>query len=64
LSLRARNRAPETIKSYVGTVEMLGAFLRASGFPTAVDKIERDHVESFIADQLSRWKPKKPHPLR
>ena len=58
LSLRARNRAPETVKSYVGTVEQFGGFLLKSGFPTAIDRIEREHVESFIADQLARWKPK------
>jgi len=58
LSLRARNRAPETVKSYVGTVEQFGGFLLMSGFPTSIDRIEREHVESFIADQLARWKPK------
>ena len=58
LSLRARNRAPETVKSYVGTVEQFGGFLLVSGFPTSIDRIEREHVESFIADQLARWKPK------
>ena len=58
LSLRARNRSAETIKSYVGTVEMFGEFLLASGFPTLIDRIRREHVESFIADQLARWKPK------
>ncbi len=58
LSLRARNRSRETVKSYVGTVEMLGEFLLASGFPTSIDCIRREHIESFIADQLARWKPK------
>ena len=58
LSLRARNRSPETIKSYVGTVEMFGGFLLASGFPTSIDRMGREHVEWFIADQLARWKPK------
>ncbi len=58
LSLRARNRSPETVKSYVGTVELFGGFLLVSGFPTSIDCIGREHVESFIADQLARWKPK------
>jgi site-specific recombinase XerD len=58
LSLRARNRSPETIKSYVATVELFGGFLLVSGFPTSIDRIVREHVESFIADQLARWKPK------
>ena len=25
--------------------------------PTEVDRITREHVEAFIADQLERWKP-------
>jgi len=58
LSLRARNRSPETIKSYVGTVGLFGEFLRTPGFPTSIDRIEREYVELFIADQLARWKPK------
>lgn len=58
LSLRARNRSPETIKSYIGTVEMFADFLAKSGFPTAVDRVTCDAVETFVADQLARWKPK------
>jgi site-specific recombinase XerD len=58
LSLRARNRSAETIRSYVGTVEMFGAFLTASGLSTAIDGITHTDIESFIADQLERWKPK------
>jgi site-specific recombinase XerD len=58
LSLRARNRSPETIKSYVNTVELFGGFLIASGFSTDIECIGRDRVESFIAAQLARWKPK------
>ncbi len=58
LSLRARNRSYETIKSYVLTVELFGEFLLASGSSTSIDRIGREHVQSFIADQLARWKPK------
>jgi len=59
LSLRARNRSPETIKSYVGTVDLFGEFLLASGFPTSIDCIGREHVESFIADQLTSGSPRR-----
>ena len=58
LSLRAHNRAPETIKSYVNTVELFGAFLLTSGFSADIECIGQDHVELFIAAQLARWKPK------
>jgi site-specific recombinase XerD len=58
VSLRARNRSPETIKSYLVGLDLFREFAIASGFPTAVDRISRDHVETFLADQLARWRPK------
>jgi len=58
LSLRARNRASQTIKSYIGTVDMFRDFLGKSGYSTAIDDVTHEHVELFIADQLARWKPK------
>ncbi len=56
-SLRARNRSPKTIRSYVQSAHLLGAFLAERGMPTAVDAIRREHVEAFIEDQLARWTP-------
>jgi site-specific recombinase XerD len=61
LSLRARNRSPRTITSYVQTVEIFRDFLVKVGMPTAVDRLTREHVEAFIADQLQRWRPKTAH---
>jgi hypothetical protein len=61
LSLRARNRSPRTIMSYVQTVEIFRAFLVKVGMPTVVDRLTREHVEAFVADQLERWKPKTAH---
>jgi site-specific recombinase XerD len=58
LSLRARDRSPKTIKSYVEAIGLFREFLVRVGMPTEVDKITREHVESFIAEQLERWKPK------
>jgi len=58
LSLRARNRSPKTIQGYVLTVGLFREFLVGVGMPTAADKVERLHVEAFIADQVERWKPK------
>ncbi len=58
LSLRARNRAPKTIRSYTETAELFRAFLVKAGMPTRVDRINREHVETFMADQLARWRPK------
>ena len=61
LSLRARNRSPKTIKSYVEAVRLFREFLIHVGMPTEIDRITREHIEAFIADQLQRWRPKTAH---
>ncbi len=61
LSLRARNRSPKTIRGYLETASLFGDFLVRVGMPTEVDKINREHIEAFIADQLQQWKPKTAH---
>lgn len=58
LSLRARNRSPRTIKSYLETARLFRDYLTTVGMPTEVDRLTREHVEAFIADQLERWRPK------
>ncbi len=56
-SLRARNRSPRTIRSYVESARLLVGFLAEQGMPTTVDGVRREHVEAFIEDQLARWTP-------
>lgn len=56
-TLRARNRAARTIQSYSEAVTLLGKFLAAHGLPTDVPRIERQHVEAFVADQLDHHSP-------
>ncbi len=56
-SLRAANKAQATILSYMDAVARLDAFLADRGMPRAVANIHREHVESFIEDQLARLKP-------
>jgi site-specific recombinase XerD len=58
VSLRSKNRSPKTIKSYLEALDLFRSFSVASGFPTAVDRVNREDVETFIADQLARWTPK------
>ncbi len=36
---------------------LLDAYLRAQGTPTEVARINREHVDAFTSDQLSRYKP-------
>jgi site-specific recombinase XerD len=55
--LRAANRQPATVHSYLDAVSRLDAFLAARGMPRSVAAIRREHVEAFVEDQLTRLKP-------
>jgi site-specific recombinase XerD len=55
--LKAENVSPNTILTYSLSVSQLLAFLESAGMPTTVAAIRREHVEAFIADLLTRWKP-------
>ena len=55
--LLAANKAPRTIEGYGEAVRLLAAFLAAQGMPTHVAALSREHVESFIADILTRSAP-------
>jgi site-specific recombinase XerD len=57
ISLRARNKAPRTVESYVLAVEQLADSLEAHGHPTALGEIRRKHIEEFIADTLQTRAP-------
>ena len=55
--LRAANKSPLTIKSYSEAIRQFDAFLEARGMPQAVANIRREHIETFIEDQLARLRP-------
>ena len=55
--LRAANLSPKTQKAYLEGLSLLASYLSERGMPTDVDNIRREHLESFIEDQLARWKP-------
>jgi site-specific recombinase XerD len=55
--LRARNRAPSTIASYLVVGESLLAYLTEHGMPTAATAITRDHLEAYLADLTDRVSP-------
>jgi site-specific recombinase XerD len=55
--LRAANRSPRTVRSYLESVAGLDSFLAERGMPRTVASIAREHVESYIEDQLARFKP-------
>ena len=56
-SLRARNRSPKTIRSYIDTARLLEDFLADYDPSVEVSDLTREHVEAFIDDQLIRWRP-------
>lgn len=56
--LRALNRSPKTVASYLGTLDLLARFLVENRLPGVVESITREHLELFVEDQLARWKPK------
>src|ERR1700679_3878590 len=56
--LRALNRAPKTIKNYLGSVAVLPDFLGARGYPTVLESVTREHLELFVVYQLERGRPK------
>jgi site-specific recombinase XerD len=57
LSLVARGRSKRTIQAYTESALLLVRFLQDQGMTVAADKLTREHLEMFIADQLARWKP-------
>ena len=53
-SLRAENKSASTITVYTSGARQLLDFLQHAGMPTEATAVRREHVESFIADILSR----------
>jgi site-specific recombinase XerD len=49
VSLRATNRAPRTVQTYVLAVEQFASFLTEHDFPTRLADIERRHVAEHLA---------------
>jgi site-specific recombinase XerD len=49
VSLRAANKAPRTVTTYVLAVEQFAAFLAEQELPTRLDQIERRHVAEHLA---------------
>jgi site-specific recombinase XerD len=49
ISLRARNRAPRTVSTYAFAVEQFGTWLEDTDRPTALDRIDRQTIEAYLA---------------
>jgi len=46
--LRAANRSPRTVTTYLEAVDQLCAFLVERGMPTTAEREHREHVEAFV----------------
>jgi site-specific recombinase XerD len=55
--LRASSAAPRTVSTYLKGATQFATFLAAQGMPTSAPDIRREHVEAFVVDILSRFKP-------
>jgi site-specific recombinase XerD len=56
-SLRAQNKAPSTVATYLAAVDELGNYLSHSGMPQHVDGLHREHIEHWVASLLSKYRP-------
>jgi site-specific recombinase XerD len=48
LSLRAGNKSPATIKTYLAALEQFRRFLAERGMPRVLPAIRREHLEAFV----------------
>ena len=55
--LSAEARAAKTIKTYLESIRTFVAYLAEHGMPSAPGSITREHVETYIGDQLCRYRP-------
>ena len=56
-TLEAENKSPRTVEAYTDAVRFLALYCEAHGKPLLARQLQREHIQDFIADQLTRWKP-------
>ncbi|MCU1483233.1 MAG: integrase family protein [Subtercola sp.] len=55
--LRAKNRSPATIDSYLVVGRSFAAYLTTRGMPRDAGAVAREHVEAYVADLVERLSP-------
>jgi len=55
--LRATNKSPGTIKSYLRVGTSFVEYIEAQGMPSRASTVAREHVEAYLADMLTRVAP-------
>ena len=56
-TLRARNLSARTIRNYLDTAEAFAVFCDEQFGPLELDQVTDEHVNTYIALQLSEWTP-------
>ena len=56
-SLRAANKSPKTVAIYGDAARSMIEFFVAGGMPTDATKVRREHIETYIEDQIAKWRP-------
>jgi site-specific recombinase XerD len=51
-SLRAGNKSPRTVETYLDALDQLCAFLAGRGMPTAAEAVTREHIEAYLVELL------------
>jgi site-specific recombinase XerD len=60
-TLEAENKSPRTIEAYTDAVRLLATYCQAHSQPVLAGELRHEHIQAFIADQLTRWKPATAH---
>ena len=64
LPRQAQKKSGRTIEQYIELLRLFDRFLAESGVAQQITSIGREHVEMFIADILTRAKPRGTRPAR
>jgi len=56
-SLRAANKSPRTVRTYIESATQFATFLEARSMATPVASIRREYVEAFMEHLLATRKP-------
>jgi site-specific recombinase XerD len=57
ISLQAHNLSPKTIGTYTESLESFIAFVTEHGMPTLAASVTREHVDAWLADLATQWRP-------
>jgi site-specific recombinase XerD len=49
-SLRAANKSPRTVETYLDALDQLCRFLTERGMPTAAEGVTREHIEAYLVE--------------